>query len=149
MGLQVKLPSAAEESGISLLACIADEATRETVSLLVAQLGWTQAKVYEGGIAMASQAIDPHNPPTLLVVDIADDADPMASLDELAEHCPPETKVIVIGGVNDIHLYRRLIAIGISDYLVRPVDPEHLRQAFLAAARPAEPPAAAAHAPAK
>ena len=149
MGMQLKLPSAAEETGLSVLACIADEATRENVSLVIAQLGWRQAKVYEGGAAMAAQAIDPANAPGLLVVDLADGADPMKALDELAEHCPPETKVIVIGGVNDIHLYRRLITIGISDYLVRPVDREHLHHSFLAAARAAEPQTTAAPAAAK
>jgi pilus assembly protein CpaE len=138
MGLQLKLPSAADEAECRLLACIGDPATRETVSLLVAQLGWSQAKVYEGGIPMAAQAIDPVNAPTLLVVDIADDADPMASLDALAEHCPPDTKVIVIGGVNDIHLYRRLLSIGILDYLVKPVSRDHLHEAFLRATKPVE-----------
>jgi pilus assembly protein CpaE len=149
MGLEIKLPSAAQEAECSLLACIGDEATRETVSLLVAQLGWRQAKVYEGGVAMAAQAIEPANPPGLLVVDLADSADPMKALDELAEHCPPETKVIVIGAVNDIVLYRRLLSIGILDYLVKPVDRELLKQAFLNAARPVEQHAPAASAPVK
>ena len=138
MGLEIKLPSAADTAECRVVACIADDATRETVSLLIADLGWRQAKVYEGGIARAVQALDPANPPGLLIVDVSDAADPMQALDELAEHCAPETKVMAVGTVNDIVLYRRLIAMGLADYLVKPVAAEHLRETVMAALRPVE-----------
>ncbi|HEY8190591.1 MAG TPA: AAA family ATPase [Micavibrio sp.] len=47
-------------------------------------------------------------------------------LETLAAHCPEGTAAIVIGPVNDVNLYRRLIGMGISDYLVRPVKVEAL-----------------------
>ena len=45
-----------------------------------------------------------------------------AALDELAESCDAGTKVIVIGHVNDVLLYRELIRRGVSDYLIAPLD---------------------------
>ena len=39
----------------------------------------------------------------------------------LAEVCDPGTKVVVIGHVNDVPLYRELIRRGVSEYLVAPV----------------------------
>jgi pilus assembly protein CpaE len=138
MGLEIKLPSAADTAECRTVACLVDAPTREMVSLLVAELGWRQAKVYEGGIARAVQALDPASPPGLLIVDVSDSADPMQALDELAEHCSPETKVLAVGTVNDIVLYRRLIGMGLADYLVKPVDAEHLREAVTAAIRPTE-----------
>lgn len=138
MGLELKLPSVSESTEVRVLACLSDEATRETVGQAVAQLGCRHANVHEGGIAKAAQAIDLAAPPTLLIIDISDSADPVSALDELAEHCPPETKVVAIGAINDIVLYRRLLAMGLHDYLVKPVSSEALHQAILDVARPTE-----------
>lgn len=51
-------------------------------------------------------------------------------LDSLAQVCDPNTKVIVIGHVNDIMLYRELIRFGVSEYLVEPRSPLHLIHAI-------------------
>ncbi|HZS81938.1 MAG TPA: AAA family ATPase [Stellaceae bacterium] len=138
MGFEIKLPSASEAAELRFLACVQDAETRDTVSRLVAELGWHGAKVAEGGIAAAAGMIDPASPPTVLLVDLGDGADPFAALDGLAEHCPPETRVLAVGSANDVTLYRRLIAIGIGDYLVKPIAAEHLREALLQASRPSE-----------
>ncbi len=45
----------------------------------------------------------------------------LGHLDELAEVCDATTKVIVVGQVNDILLYRELMARGVSEYLIGPV----------------------------
>ena len=41
-------------------------------------------------------------------------------LEELSNFCDAGTKVIVLGRVNDILLYRQLMARGVSEYLVAP-----------------------------
>ena len=46
-----------------------------------------------------------------------------AEIDALAEHCDEHVKVLVIGAVNDIRLYRQLMARGVSEYLVPPFQP--------------------------
>lgn len=43
-------------------------------------------------------------------------------LEELAGLCNEGTAAIVVGPDNDVNLYRRLIDMGISDYLVRPLE---------------------------
>jgi pilus assembly protein CpaE len=43
------------------------------------------------------------------------------SLNDLAEVCDPNTKVVIIGHNNDVTLYRELIKNGISEYMVAPV----------------------------
>ena len=45
-----------------------------------------------------------------------------AGLDGLAEVCDAGTKVIVIGHVNDVDLYRDLVRRGVSEYIVAPVE---------------------------
>lgn len=79
-------------------------------------------KVLMGGIPAAVDFYGSAPTPNLVIVEsklIGDEL--MASLGRLAEVCDPETKVVVIGHVNDIFLYRELISNGVSDYLVAPV----------------------------
>ncbi len=48
-------------------------------------------------------------------------------LGELSSYCDEGTAAIVIGPVNDVYLYRQLIEMGVSDYLVRPIMPDILK----------------------
>ncbi|HTV34235.1 MAG TPA: CtpF protein [Methylocella sp.] len=76
-----------------------------------------------GGIAVAAEAYRDAPTPNVIVLDTAANrSDLMVGLEALAEFCDAGTKVVVIGRTNDIVLYRELMARGISDYLVAPID---------------------------
>jgi pilus assembly protein CpaE len=117
---------------LKFLACIGDEVTRETVTRVVSHLGALEAKVRAGDLASARKAIDPKAPPDLMLLDISGSADPVAMLDELMQLCPRATRVLVIGSVNDVSLYRSLTSLGVIDYLVKPVSGEVLHDALAA-----------------
>jgi pilus assembly protein CpaE len=136
MALALKTATAMSEP--RLVAFLADDITRETVARLAAQLGWRDAVIGHGGIAAAAQAIDAATPPALLLIDISDNDDPLAAMDALAEICPPATRVVTVGTSNDIMLYRRLLAMGVVDYLHKPVAADALHEALLQASRPIE-----------
>ena len=77
-----------------------------------------------GGVQGAVEHFTGQTTPNLLIVETRQQGH--AALDEierLAEVCDPETKVIIIGRVNDVELYRELIRRGVSEYLVAPVSP--------------------------
>src|SRR5690606_4620448 len=60
--------------------------------------------------------------PNLIIVETrAPTGQMLAELDRLAECCDAGTKVIIIGAVNDVILYRELLKRGVSEYLVAPV----------------------------
>src|SRR5258708_22952221 len=46
----------------------------------------------------------------------------LAGLDRLARVCDSGTRVVVIGRVNDVTLYRELVRRGVSDYVIAPVN---------------------------
>jgi pilus assembly protein CpaE len=117
------------------VACVADDVTREAVSRAVAQLGWSNAKVKAGGLQAAMKAIDVTMPPSLVLVDLAEASNPVEGMHELAQLCGPNTNFLAIGSVNDVSLYRQLVALGVADYLVKPVSSEVLCEAFTAAMR--------------
>ena len=50
----------------------------------------------------------------------------LGELDRLAECCDAGTKVVVIGHMNDVVLYRELLKRGVSEYLIAPVAPMQL-----------------------
>ncbi|MEO0618627.1 MAG: AAA family ATPase, partial [Pseudomonadota bacterium] len=60
--------------------------------------------------------------PNLIIVESMQERDGMlAELDQLAGVCDSGTKVVVIGHVNDVILYRELLRRGVSEYVVAPV----------------------------
>jgi pilus assembly protein CpaE len=60
--------------------------------------------------------------PNVLLVESHGSRDVILSeLGELAQVCQPDTKVVVIGHLNDVVLYRELIRQGVSEYLVAPL----------------------------
>lgn len=80
------------------------------------------AKVQMGGPAAAVEAFRESPTPNVIVLETVTDARTLIGhLDSLSESCDAGTKVIVIGHVNDIQLYRDLMRRGISDYLIAPI----------------------------
>jgi pilus assembly protein CpaE len=80
-----------------------------------------------GGIPAAVEYFGGQVTPNLLIVETRlGGGEALAELDRLAEVCDPATKVMVIGRVNDVELYRELMRRGAAEYLVAPLDPLHL-----------------------
>ncbi len=76
-----------------------------------------------GGIPAAVQVYQSQPTPNLLVVECRGSRDQVvAELGHLAQVCQPTTKVVVIGHLNDVILYRELIKQGISEYIVAPIN---------------------------
>ncbi len=77
-----------------------------------------------GGILGAAQVFQSQPTPNLLIVETHGGREQViAELAQLASVCQAETKVVVIGHVNDVILYRELVRQGISEYLVAPITP--------------------------
>lgn len=87
--------------------------------------------MHMGGVAKAVDQFQTIATPNLIILEtLADGAEIFAQLGELAEVCDPSTKVVIIGQVNDIILYRELIRQGISEYIVRPQSPLQIIKAI-------------------
>jgi pilus assembly protein CpaE len=78
--------------------------------------------VQMGGMTAAMQMFSGSRTPNVLMVESQQRRDGLlAELSKLAPVCDPSSKVIVIGHVNDVVLYRELMQEGISEYLVAPL----------------------------
>ena len=85
------------------------------------RMGKAHVKQNMGGAAAAVEAYKSAPTPNVIVLEAPASRDALlAQLEELAEYCDSGTKVVVLGKLNDIVLYRQLIARGVSEYLVAP-----------------------------
>lgn len=76
-----------------------------------------------GGIEAAIECFRSRPTPDVLLLESGAPPDALlAQLTGLAAVCDAQTKVLLIGISNDISLYRQLIADGITDYFVSPVE---------------------------
>jgi pilus assembly protein CpaE len=91
------------------------------------RLSKAQLEVQLGGLHAAAELYTGQVTPNLLIVETKlQGKAAIEEVDRLAEVCDPATKVIVVGRVNDVELYRELIRKGVSEYLVAPLNPLHL-----------------------
>jgi pilus assembly protein CpaE len=127
----------------SCVAFVRDEQTRATITA-VCEGQFPTLAVREGGSREALAYLGDAPPPRVLIVDLSDAAKPLSAVLPIMAAFAEETRVIAIGAVNDINLYRDMIEAGVVEYLVKPV-PEAGLSAALARVenRPAEAPAAA------
>ena len=86
------------------------------------RLAKAHLKIQMGGITAAAEAYRGSPTPNVIVIESEHHSDDILhGLDRLAEVCDSGTRVIVIGRVNDVTLYRELTRRGVSDYLIAPV----------------------------
>lgn len=79
-------------------------------------------KVQTGGLPAATEYYRDGSTPNLIILETTEKRKKlMEELERFAEVCDPSSKVIIIGHVNDILLYRELMRQGISEYVVTPV----------------------------
>jgi pilus assembly protein CpaE len=112
-------------------AFLCDEASLDVLRPVVIEMGWQPEKCNKGGLRNAVQALSITASPNILLVDLSESGDPLNDINALAEVCEPGTVVIAIGQVNDVRLYRDLLASGIHDYLLKPLQPGALRDALV------------------
>ena len=85
------------------------------------RLAATTTAIHQGGFEAAVHAYSRRKTPDLIIIESTAPAEKLLlEVDALAELCDPETRVIIVGHRNDILLYRRLVNMGISNYLVAP-----------------------------
>ncbi|WP_144097692.1 pilus assembly protein CpaE [Croceicoccus sediminis] len=114
-------------------AFVCDEATIDVVRNTASELGMPHEKCHKGGLRNAVQTLSVSASPSILLVDLSECGDPLSDINALAEVCEPGTVVLAVGQVNDVRLYRDLIASGIQDYLIKPLTEESLRDALIQA----------------
>ena len=85
------------------------------------RLAKAHVTVQMGGMAAAVEAYSKVPTPNVIILETEGRTDILAGLDELATVCDPGTRVVVIGGAEDVAPYRELVRRGVNDYVIGPV----------------------------
>ncbi len=118
---------------ISIQAFCEQQATADVLQIVSEDRRLSKAHVnVQLGGAKAALAFYQNAPtPNLILLEILQEQDTILhELDRLAEVCDAGTKVVVVGGVNDILMYRELLRRGVSEYLVSPVTPMQVMESI-------------------
>ena len=95
------------------------------------RLAKAHVSVHMGGVSAAVAHYQESPTPNLILIESTMPRQAvLGELDRLAECCDAGTKVIVIGHMNDVLLYRELLKRGVSEYLVAPVQPLQLMESI-------------------
>jgi pilus assembly protein CpaE len=120
----------------SFIGFAADGETRAALEQFARDLYLPEEDVLDGDTDDAVSTLSNIPTPECIIVDLGFSLSPLAELDKLAGVCDPGTQVIAMGTVNDISVFRDMLDAGIADYLLKPVTPERLKQAYEKAITP-------------
>src|SRR5215471_2516719 len=88
------------------------------------RLSKAHLRIQMGGLTAAIEAYQSSPTPNVIILETESRSeDILRGLDQLAEVCDAGTRLVIIGCMNDVTLYRELVRRGVSDYLISPVGP--------------------------
>lgn len=89
-------------------------------------LNWSsldlKATLKKGTIKDAIDYISKNSAPQFLILDLSSSKLPISDMQKVANVCDPGVNVITIGMRNDVGLFRDLMALGIRDYIAKPLN---------------------------
>ena len=129
---QIKSRVAAAPAGLLAMVYVQDKESEGVLRQCLSDLTVGTVSYVTGGIDTAITDLAHRSSPRLLVVDVTGVEDPAARVGELAQVCEPNTGVIVIGGANDVSLYRGLKSAGVVEYFYKPLVSNLVRKACTA-----------------
>ena len=119
---------------MGLLCIIDSEVNRPEADAIASAMGYADYNVIIGGCNQAADFLSKNVKfvPTHVYVDIgARGLEVLNEIDNLAEYCIETTKVVVVGNTNDLNLYRQLIARGVTEYFVKPLNLSEIRDVLM------------------
>jgi pilus assembly protein CpaE len=87
------------------------------------RLAKAHLRIQMGGLTAAVEAYQSSPTPNVIILETEHrNEEILDGLDQLANYCDSGTRLIVIGHMNDVTLYRGLVKRGVSDYMISPID---------------------------
>lgn len=118
-------------------AYVTDEASYAAAQAIVDQRSWSTSSVRKGGLAAALRLLGVAPPPRFMIVDV--EGLPLEEVEPgLTELTRLGSQVMVLGTVNDVNYFRRIMRTGARDYLVKPIDADTLSEVFVRLEQPGD-----------
>jgi len=116
-----------------LMIVIPDETGNEFAQQLTKAMGKEESEVVVGPLSRACEVLaDKTKGPSYIVIDVGEGYDDILDdLDNMAEYCEPDVRVVVVGSVNDISFYRSLTQRGVLEYFPKPALVSEIRSVLM------------------
>ncbi|HDO1316947.1 P-loop NTPase [Aeromonas veronii] len=119
------------EQAKRLVAVTRQPALSAGVERVMAGLSDVEHLQLTGSLAEARAHCLAQGAPDILLVEVENQQTLAADLAALAECCPPQMRLVLLGERGDVALFRWLISVGVDDYYPAPLDPDALRAGLL------------------
>lgn len=113
----------------NLMAFVNDPVSEQIINNVIKEMNLAYAEAKQGTIAEIVEFMKTSRTPKVLIADISDSELPLGDITKIKEFSAPNLNIIVIGSRNDVGLFRDLMNIGVSDYIVKPLNNVILRKA--------------------
>lgn len=91
---------------------------------------WKDCPIAEADYPVAQEFLNKKGFPNLLLIDLSDEIDLVGTAEKIVEQAGPNNMVIAIGSENEVSLYRELLEVGLTEYLVKPVTAHEAHRAI-------------------
>ena len=105
---------------VGVVAIVHDQVTLDRIQGVIRELQLDDELSFEATLDAALRRIHEGANPRVLVVDLSESPAPISELSSARAVGGDELKILALGTVNDVGLYRDMIAAGATDYLVKP-----------------------------
>jgi pilus assembly protein CpaE len=119
-------PAAKKPDRDGIIAILQDQPTLDRVQGSLRELQLDDELTLEPTLEAALRKIREGSTPRILILDLSESTAPIAELSAARSVGGPDLKLLALGTVNDVSLFRDLLAAGASDYLVKPLSREAL-----------------------
>lgn len=115
---------------VGVVAIVHDQATLDRIQGVIRELQLDDELSFEATLDATLRRIHEGHHPRVLVIDLSESPAPISELSAARAVGGADLKILVLGTVNDVGLYRDMIAAGATDYLVKPPAREQLAAIF-------------------
>jgi pilus assembly protein CpaE len=114
----------------NLIGFVNDPVSEQIVLNVIKEMNIAYAEGRIGGVNDMIEFLKNNRTPKILIADISDSELPIGDISRIRECSAPNLNIIVVGSRNDVGLFRDFMSMGISDYLVKPLNNAILRKAI-------------------
>jgi pilus assembly protein CpaE len=111
---------------IGVVAIVHDQATLDRIQGVIRELQLDDELSFEATLDATLRRIHEGLNPRVLVIDLSESPAPISELSAARAVGGADLKILALGTINDVGVYRDMIAAGATDYLVKPPGREQL-----------------------